>query len=235
MNIVITGASRGIGYEVAKLFCCNGDNHVVAIARNGSKLNELQNECLRLNTLAHVYPIAFDLEKISSTKDELLAEIQKTISYIDIVINNAGLLINKPYNELSEMEISRMIQLNLTAPAILIQALLPIMNKPGHFVNISSMGGFQGSQKFPGLAIYSAAKAGLASLTECLAEEYKNSGLAFNCLAIGSTDTEMLREAFPGYQASFKATGMAEFIVDFALTKHKFFNGKIIPVSITNP
>jgi short-subunit dehydrogenase len=185
MNIVITGASRGIGYEVAKLFSSKGDNHIVAIARNDSKLLELQNECLSLNTKAQVHPIAFDLEKTGRVKDHLLTEIQKTIKNIDLIINNAGLLINKPFDKLSETEISSMIQLNLTAPALIIQALLPLMNKPGHIVNISSMGGFQGSQKFPGLAIYSAAKAGLASLTECLAEEYKNSGLVFNCLAIG--------------------------------------------------
>jgi short-subunit dehydrogenase len=235
MNIIITGASRGIGYEVSKLLLSMSNCHIVAIARNNSKLYELQNECIRLNAKSQLYPIAFDLENTNLIESKLLNEIRRKVSSIDIIINNAGLLINKPFNELNEVEISRMIKLNLTTPAVLIKTLLPYMNKPGHILNISSMGGFQGSQKFPGLAIYSAAKAGLASLTECLAEEFKNSGLVFNCLAIGSTDTEMLREAFPGYHASFKASEMAEFIVDFALTKHKFFNGKIIPVSITTP
>jgi NAD(P)-dependent dehydrogenase (short-subunit alcohol dehydrogenase family) len=128
-----------------------------------------------------------------------------------------------------------MIHVNLSAPARLIQCLLPMMKKGSHVVNISSMGGFQGSQKFPGLSIYSATKAGLASLTECLAEEYKGTGISFNCLALGATDTEMLNEAFPGYKAPFTAEEMASFIVDFALTKHKFMNGKIIPVTISTP
>ena len=144
-------------------------------------------------------------------------------------------LINKPFEKLSISDMNRMLQLNLAAPAQLIQCLLPIIKKPSHIVNISSMGGFQGSQKFPGLSIYSAAKAGLASLTECLAEEYKGSGISFNCLAIGATDTEMLREAFPGYIPPFKASDMADFIVDFALNKQKFFNGKIIPVTVSTP
>jgi len=235
MNIIITGASRGIGFEIVKQLSANADNNIIAIARNDSKLRELKDMCISENIHAHVYPIKFDLENMDLFEIRLLADIQNHISSIDILINNAGLLINKPYEQLTEEEINRMIQLNLTAPAILIKTLLPLMNKPGHIVNISSMGGFQGSQKFPGLVIYSAAKAGLASLTECLAEEYKNTGLVFNCLALGSTDTEMLREAFPGYEASFKVPEMAEFIVDFALNKHIIFNGKIIPVSKNTP
>jgi short-subunit dehydrogenase len=235
MNIIVTGTSRGIGFEIVKQLSNNSDNKIVAIARNDSKLRDLKKSCLEENPHANIYPIAFDLENMDLFEIRLLADIQNHIKNIDILINNAGLLINKPFEELSEDEINRMIQLNLTAPAILIKTLLPLMNESGHIVNISSMGGFQGSQKFPGLAIYSAAKAGLASLTECLAEEYKNSGLAFNCLALGSTDTEMLREAFPGYQASFKASEMASFILDFALNKYKFFNGKIIPVSKATP
>lgn len=235
MNIIITGASRGIGYETAKRFATIGDNNIVAIARNESKLKELKNECARENTKTQLFPIVFDLENSNSYKDGLVVEIKKYISTIDIVINNAGLLINKPFEKLTDNDIDRMIQLNLTSPVKLIKSLLPLMNRPAHIVNISSMGGFQGSQKFPGLVVYSAAKAGLAALTECLAEEYKNTGLVFNCLAIGSTDTEMLREAFPGYQATFKTSEMADFVVDFAMNKSKFFNGKIIPVSISTP
>jgi len=235
MNIIITGASRGIGYEIAKRFAAIADNNILAIARNKANLEELKKVCAQENSQGLVIPIVFDLEKTNLYESVLLKEIKTCIGEIDILINNAGLLFNKPFEKLSSVEIERMIQLNLTAPIQLIQSLLPIMNKPSHIVNISSMGGFQGSQKFPGLTVYSAAKAGLASLTECLAEEYKESGISFNCLAIGATDTEMLREAFPGYKPPFKASEMADFIVDFALNKHKFFNGKIIPVTISTP
>lgn len=234
MNIIITGASRGIGFETAKQFAAIGNNNIIAIARNESKLYELKDICNTENNQSHLYPIVFDLEKIDSF-DILLKEIKSYVNAIDILINNAGLLINKPFEKLSNNEINRMIQLNLASPAHIIQYLLPMMKNPSHIVNISSMGGYQGSQKFPGLAIYSAAKAGLASLTECLAEELKGSGISFNCLAIGATQTEMLHEAFPDYQAPFKASEMANFIVDFALYKNKFFNGKIIPVTISTP
>ncbi|RPH29772.1 MAG: SDR family oxidoreductase [Bacteroidales bacterium] len=234
MNIIITGASKGIGFEVARKCAALGDNNIIAIARTEERLKNLKSACIRENIQAHLYPVVFDLEKLDSY-ESLIKEIKNHFNEVDVLINNAGLLINKPFEKLSSSDISRMIQLNLSAPVHLIQSIIPLMKKPCHVVNISSMGGFQGSQKFPGLAIYSAAKAGLASLTECLAEEYKGSGLSFNCLAIGATDTEMLREAFPGYDAPFNASDIAEFIADFALNKYKFFNGKIIPVTVSTP
>ena len=235
MNIVITGASRGIGFELAKKFAANGNHRIVVIARNNDKINELKVVCSKLNAYSSIFPIQYDLLNIDTYESILINEIKKNITDVDIIINNAGLLINKPFERLSIVEISDMINLNLIAPALLIKAILPKVKKGGHIVNISSMGGFQGSQKFSGLSVYSAAKAGLASLTECLAEEYKEREISFNCLALGATDTEMLREAFPGYNAPFKAEEMADFIADFALNKGRFFNGKIIPVSISTP
>lgn len=235
MNIVITGASRGIGYELAKKFATNGNHRIVVIARNKDKINKLKEVCSEINTYSSIFPIQYDLLNIDSYESTLINEIKKNISEIDIIINNAGLLINKPFEKFSIDDISDTINLNLLAPVLLIKTILPLVKKGGHVVNISSMGGFQGTQKFPGLSVYSAAKAGLASLTECLAEEYKEREISFNCLALGATDTEMLREAFPGYNAPFKAEDMADFIADFALNKSRFFNGKIIPVSISTP
>jgi len=235
MNIVITGASRGIGFELAKKFVAIGKHNIVVIARNKDKIDELKEICSKINSNSSIFPIQYNLLNVDTYQSVLFNEIKKHITQIDVIVNNAGLLINKPFEKLSFDDISNTINLNLLAPTLLIKSLLPLVNKGGHIVNISSMGGFQGSQKFPGLTVYSAAKAGLASLTECLAEEYKESGISFNCLAIGATDTEMLREAFPGYNAPFSAEEMADFIADFALSKSKFFNGKIIPVSVSTP
>jgi NAD(P)-dependent dehydrogenase (short-subunit alcohol dehydrogenase family) len=109
------------------------------------------------------------------------------------------------------------------------------MSSGSHIVNISSMGGFQGSAKYKGLSYYSASKAALACLTECLATEFTEFGISVNCLALGAVQTEMLDEAFPGYKAPVDAKQMAEFISGFALTGHKFFNGKILPVALGNP
>jgi NAD(P)-dependent dehydrogenase (short-subunit alcohol dehydrogenase family) len=75
----------------------------------------------------------------------------------------------------------------------------------------------------------------LACLTECLAEEFKEKNIAFNCLALGAVQTEMLVEAFPGYKAPLTAEEMAEFIMSFSLDGQKYLNGKIIPVSMSTP
>ena len=104
-----------------------------------------------------------------------------------------------------------------------------------HIVNIGSMGGFQGSAKFKGLSLYSSSKGALAILSECLAEELKERKIFVNCLALGSAQTEMLSEAFPGYHAPLTAREMAGFVVDFATRGHRWFNGKVLPVAVSTP
>jgi len=235
MNIVITGASRGIGFETAKRFASLGVHNIIAISRNEQGLKDLKNACIRENVEAHLYPIPYDLSKLHQTGDELLASIKKYFQHIDILVNNAGLLINKPFVELSDTDINQMITVNFTSNLLLIKLLMPLMGTPGHVVNISSMGGYQGSTKFPGLSVYSATKAALASLTECLAEELKHTGVSFNCMALGAVNTEMLAQAFPDYQAPVSSSEMGSFIADFAINGNKIFNGKILPVSLSTP
>ena len=235
MNIVITGASRGIGFEVARLFAARENNNIVAIARSEQKLKDLKNACIKENIQAHLYPIVFDLEQIDKISKNLIPQIKQHIGMVDILINNAGFLINKPFEQLTSEDIDRMTKVNYISAVNLTKELMHSMSQGGHIVNISSMGGFQGSQKFSGLSVYASSKAALASITECLAEEYKQKGISINCLALGATDTEMLRLAFPSYKAPINATEMAEFIVDFAVNGKKYFNGKILPVTTTNP
>lgn len=238
MNIVITGASRGIGFEVARLLAARGTNNtvnIVAIARNEQNLGALKNACIKENTKSRLYPIPFDLENSNGIEGLLVPSIKQHIENIDILINNAGLLINKTFSQLSTDEMLRMISVNFISAVNLTHALIPMMSKGGHVLNIGSMGGFQGSRKFKGLSIYSSSKAALASLTECLAEEYSESDISFNCLALGATDTEMFRQAFPGHKTPLTAAEMAKFIADFAVGGQKYFNGKILPVSSTLP
>ena len=97
------------------------------------------------------------------------------------------------------------------------------------------MGGIGGSSKFPGLAAYSSSKGAVNILTELLAEEYKETGPAFNTLALGAVQTEMLAQAFPGVQAPLSAMEMAEYIFKFSLEGQQFFNGKVLPVSSSTP
>ena len=237
MNIIITGASKGIGFELAKLFAKNENNTIVAIARSENLLKELKNACIRQDLRNKLKTIPFDLEKTTEIKSVLIPEILKHIKTVDILVNNAGVLINKGFKQFDPSEIKQIFDINFFSQAILIKELMPHLKNgnPKHVINISSMGGFQGSAKFPGLSYYSASKAALANLTECLAEEFKESGIKFNCLALGSVNTEMLQKAFPAYKAPVNPLEMAEFICDFAVNGHRYFNGKIIPVSLTTP
>jgi 3-oxoacyl-[acyl-carrier protein] reductase len=236
MVILITGASRGIGFETAKYFARLKDTEIYALSRNRQGLGQLASECAGLNKTSFLHPLVFDLEHFLTEPGSLMAKLPKGV-HIDILINNAGLLVNKAFADTVLEEAERVFRVNFFAPAMLIRELLPAMggNSLSHVVNISSMGGFQGSIKFPGLSYYSASKASLAVLTECLNEELQEQQVAFNCLALGSVQTEMLEEAFPGYQAQQKPEDIAEFIGHFALTAHRHMRGKVIPVSIQNP
>jgi NAD(P)-dependent dehydrogenase (short-subunit alcohol dehydrogenase family) len=224
--ILVIGASRGIGKELVINFAQDKRNTVIACSRNIDAMSAAFGE------LDNVRPMSLDLAsgRVKSDLTELLADIPR----IDFMVNNAGHLVNKPFAELSEDDISLSYRINVQSVMHCVQAVLPKIFA-GHIVNISSIGGFQGSVKFPGLAAYSTSKAALCSFTELFAEEFKESGIRMNCLCLGAVQTEMLEEAFPGYRAPTSAVEMAEFIADFTLNKHKWMNGKIIPVSISTP
>lgn len=224
MNIVITGAGKGIGFAVAKKFLEKGDK-VAAVSRNVEKL--------KLLDFKGLYVSSFDLLQTDYTP--LINFINEKFSHVDILINNAGLLINKPFLDFSDNNFDEIFNINVKAAFKLSQALIKYFGNPSHIVNISSMGGVQGSVKFPGLSLYSAAKGALAVLSETMALELKEYGIFVNALALGAVKTEMLEQAFPEYQAPLSPEEMAEFIFDFAVSGYKYFNGKILPVSISTP
>jgi short-subunit dehydrogenase len=224
-NIIITGTSRGIGFELAQLFAKN-NYQVLALSRNTTPLENLM--------LKNITVISVDL----STEDDLKKVtdfINKNWKQVDILINNAGKLINKPFGNLTSEDFLEVYKVNVFAVAELTRVLIPYLKKGSHVVNISSIGGVQGSMKFPGLAAYSSSKGALLTLTEVLAEEYKEQQISFNALALGAVQTEMLEEAFPGYKAAVSAKEMADYIYNFASTGNKFYNGKILQISSTTP
>ncbi len=234
MNIIVTGASRGIGKELVKLFAQEMGHNIIAISRNKSLLDELKKECELYPTDSTVFTLPFDLGS-GDIKGGLIPEVTKQMPSVDILVNNAGYLVNKPIEELSGEDFDQLFNVNVKSAFQLVQALIPYFKANSHIINISSMGGFQGSSKFPGLSLYAASKGALAVLTECLAEELKDKKINVNCLALGAVQTEMLAEAFPGYEAPLKPIEMAEFIKNFALTGHTVYNGKILPVSLSTP
>ncbi len=235
MNIVITGASKGIGFETTRHLAAAGDHTIIAIARSEANLKALKNACLHENIRSKVIPIVFDLGILNGIETLLTKQILAHISSVDILVNNAGVLVNKSFSETMLEDMQEVISTNYIAPSLLIRALLPHFSDKAHVVNISSMGGYQGSIKFPGLSSYSSSKGALAILTECLAEEYKHRGFHFNCLALGAVNTQMMQSAFPDYTAPLEPADMGKLVADFALNQGKYFNGKIIPVSSTVP
>ena len=178
--------------------------------------------------------VSTDLSSPESIKNAV-DFINDKFSSVDILINNAGQLINKPFNKTSFTDFESVYKVNVFGVAELIRLLLKSFNSPAHIINISSIGGIAGSSKFSGLSAYSSSKGALNILTEMLYEEFKESDIKINTLALGAVQTEMLNNAFPGYKAPLSAKEMAEFILEFSLNGFKFFNGKIIPVSISNP
>lgn len=234
MNIIITGASSGVGFEAVIELITSGKHKVMAIARSQDKLQRLFEISRSINPDCILYPIVFDL--VSDDPAALLQFIGTHMdNKVDALINNAGVLINKPFKELEEIDFVDMLQSNYLSHVRITQALLGVMPAGSHIVNIGSMGGYQGSAKFAGLSAYSASKAALHVFTECLAQELAEQQISVNCLALGSAQTEMLEKAFPGYQSPVMAFEMGKYIADFALTGHKFFNGKILPVALTTP
>ncbi|MBQ0909392.1 SDR family oxidoreductase [Flavobacterium sp. F-328] len=223
-NIIITGTSRGIGLELALQFAQAG-HEVLALSRNIPAVL-MQHE--------NITCLSVDLANEGS-----LVQVQEFLStswqHIDAVIHNAGSLLLKPFAETTQVDFENIYKVNVFGVANLTRICVPYLVKGSHVVTISSMGGIQGSLKFAGLAAYSSSKGAVITLSELLAEEYKGKGISFNVLALGSVQTEMLEEAFPGYQAPIQADEMANYIYDFTLNGNKYFNGKVLQVSSTNP
>ncbi len=223
-NIVITGTSRGIGLELVKQFAQEG-HQVLALSRNAKPVENLQ--------LSNVHTFSFDLGNRSDFQK--VNDFLSQWHVVDVLINNAGRLVNKPFQDISAEEFESVYKVNVFGVAEMTKTVLPLMGKNGHVVTISSMGGVQGSVKFPGLSAYSSSKGAVITLSELWAEEFKETGPSFNVLALGAVQTEMLEEAFPGYQAPVTAAEMARYIKDFALTGHKLYNGKLLQVSNSTP
>jgi len=224
-NIIITGTSRGIGYELVPLLADAGHN-VLALSRNAAPVSGL--DISNCQCFSCDITDARDIKKVGA----FVAEHWK---HVDILINNSGYLVSKPFSKLKLEDFQDSYAVNVFGAAMLTKTVLPFMKKEGHVVNISSMGGVQGSAKFPGLAAYSSSKGAIITLTEVLAEEYKETGPSFNVLALGAVQTEMLEEAFPGYKAPLSAEEMAKYIMDFSLNGQKFYNGKVLEVSSSTP
>lgn len=222
-TFVVTGASRGIGYAL-----------VQHVANQGHTVYALSRSIKTIKKTPKLFPIVIDIAD-EKALEEFANQLKGKRVVVDALVNNAGALLNQPFSETTKEDFEAVYRVNVFGLASLIRLLLPLIDPKGHVVNISSMGGIGGSSKFPGLAAYSSSKGAVNILTELLAEEYKESGPSFNTLALGAVQTEMLAQAFPGFQAPLSAKEMAQYIFKFAVEGHHFFNGKTLPVSSSTP
>lgn len=225
-NIIVTGTSKGIGLEIVKILSGMG-HRVLALSRNEKPILDLN--------LKAVNALAFDItreENYPILEDFIKNEFD---SRVDILINNAGKLLHEKFTAIALADFKAVYEANVYGPVLMMQKCIPHMPDTGHVVNISSIGGVQGSVKFAGLSAYSSSKAALINLTELLAEEYKENGPSFNVLALGAVQTEMLEAAFPGLKAPVTAEQMGAYIADFALKGQQLYNGKLLQVGKSTP
>ena len=220
-RVIVTGASRGIGRALVDTFQKLGHDGWT-LSRNIDELKHIKG----------IHAVSIDLSDEQQISDWVGSCV---VDHFDVLINNAGMLINKPFSETTSADFESVYRVNVFGAAQLIRHLLPLLSVDSHILNISSMGGVNGSAKFPGLAAYSSSKGALGILTELLAEEFKDNGPRCNALALGAVQTEMLAEAFPDYEAPISATEMASYIADFSLNGHRLYNGKVLPISQSTP
>ena len=221
-TIVVTGTSSGIGHQIC-IQAAKMNFHVISVSRNIEPLKDI----------GGIESFAIDITNKDSV-DEFIANLKSRKIKIDILINNAGYLVSELFGDTTYDSFKKTFDVNVFGLAEITRSLIPIINSDGHVINISSIGGVNGSKKFPGLSAYSSSKAAVIALTEVLAEEHQN-GPSFNVLALGAVQTKMLKEAFPDYKVDTKPEEMAKYILDFAINGNKLFNGKLISVSNSNP
>lgn len=234
MKAFITGVGSGIGKETCMEFLANGWD-VVGVIRNSNYESGLLD-------LAANLPGTLTLVKIDLSEQNFQVKLDKLLSNlkgleINSLINVAGVLSPMLISEYEEDNIQEILSVNFISPVLIIKSVLPFMmgSEFHNIINITSMSGFQGSVRFPGLGIYGASKAALSSITESLSVELQEYNIPINALALGSVNTEMLKEAFPEYTAKTQASEMAAYIFSFASHGFKFYNGKTLPVAISNP
>lgn len=225
-RIIVTGASRGIGRALVEELKMRGEE-VISISRGeGPQCTYEDDE----------WKVMFDWQSYNQLIPLFKSVFDEGLR-VKGVVNNAGVLKKASLLDVGLSEFEEHNRVNVWNPLMLFKALYRegYFTSDAHIVNIGSMGGIQGASKFPGLFSYGGSKSLLAALTESLDAEFGAEGLSFNYLALGAVNTEMLKEAFPGYFSQVTPENMAKFIASFLLESGSLMSGKLIQVAKSDP
>lgn len=214
---VVTGASSGIGWATAELLAARGAR-VTAFSR-------------RAIAPAGTFAVSGDVA-VEQDVERLFAETESRFGPCDLLVNNAGMIDPKAMIDTSPEEWDRMFAVNVRGVYLASRRALPLMiaRRAGTIVNVASISGVIGPEKFPGWVSYCASKGAVISLTEALAVEVREHGVRVNCVSPGSVDTKMWDAASGGAPASMTAEEVAEVILFLASEQSRPMNGQNINV-----
>jgi NAD(P)-dependent dehydrogenase (short-subunit alcohol dehydrogenase family) len=223
---IITGAGRGVGRATAQLFAREGAR-VVLFSRTRSSLDETAAEIVRQG--GHALPVVGD---VSQEEDvlSLFQHVKNAYGRVDILINCAGIVAVRPFVEMDTATWDQVLGVNLRGTFLCCREAFRIMTvqQQGVIINLSSLSGVKGVEKFPGLSAYNVSKAGVAGLTEILAVEGKPYNIRVCAVSPGAVDTEMLRQAAPHLKAGMTPQDMAEILLFLADDSGRMFSGSNI-------
>lgn len=233
-TVLVTGASRGIGCEIARQFAVRGYNVVINFNKNKQKAFLLVNELLD----AHYNAMAVQADVSNNEQvTAMIEEIKRKFGGIDILVNNAGIAKQQLFTDISEQEWDNMFDINVKGMFLCSRAVIPhmIRNKSGKIINISSIWGMTGASCE---VLYSATKAAVIGLTKSLAKELGPSNIQVNCVAPGVIDTDMnsdlddqafedLKEQTP-LGVIGKGIDIAETVLFLASDRSNFITGQVI-------
>jgi len=198
---LVTGASSGIGYELAKLFAQDGKN-IVVVARSQDRLEKLKTEIENKHG-TKVIVLVKDLSKPDAPQ-EIFSELEKKNINVDVLVNNAGFPVYGMFAETNLKEELDMIQVNITSLTHFTKLFMKKMveNKSGWILNVASIGGFS---PMPLFSVYAATKSYVLSFSEAIANELQGTGVSVTCLCPGATDTRFYERGNAG-EAKFAQT-----------------------------
>jgi 3-oxoacyl-[acyl-carrier protein] reductase len=223
--VVVTGASSGIGRATAELFA--GEGALVAIfARSAEKLADVAGPF-------GDRMIAVDGDVADEAAvEKLFVEVETRFGDCDVLVNNAGTVNPKGVIDTTPDEWDRMFAVNVRGAYLASRRALPAMlaRRSGAIVNVASISGVIGPEKFPGFVSYCASKAAVIGMTEALAVEVKEAGVRVNCVSPGSVDTPMWADVSGGAPASMTPQEIAEAIRFLASIRSRPMNGQNLNV-----